>query len=74
MVKEFTQDQRSRMTENAKNMFSFTTGQKVGWLNGSYDYYFVVSGYRENEIKFYDLINPIGGNTPRVREDELLAD
>lgn len=74
MVKEFTQEQKSLMTENAINMFSFTTGQKVGWVNGRYDYYFVQSSYRENGIKFYDLINPIGGNTPRVREDELIAD
>ncbi|WGQ15590.1 hypothetical protein [Sphingobacterium faecium] len=71
--KRFSADSLQRMTDNAKNMFAFVIGQKVNWITGRYDYYFVQSGYKENGIKFYDIINPLGATSPRVREEELLS-
>ena len=65
---------RETMTRNARNMFSFTAGQKVNWVNGSYDHYYIKTAWKDNGLKLYTLINPLGGESGgRVREDELYS-
>jgi hypothetical protein len=57
-----------------KNLFNFTLGQKVIWLEGRYDYYFIKYAFRDNGMKLYSLENPLGGESGgRIREDELLS-
>lgn len=69
----FTEEQKIKMTENAINMYAFTVGQKVIWLEGRYDHYFIKNGYRDNGIKFYTIVNPLGAESDRVRESEIIA-
>jgi len=74
MNKEFTPEEKQKISENAKNMFSFTLGQKVVWSEGRFDYYFIKEAFRDNGIKLYNLTNPLGGESGgRVREDELYS-
>lgn len=69
------QQRRELMTSNAKSMFAFTTGQKVIWVNGGYDHYFIKDAHKEMGVKYYSLTSPIGTDCGggRVREGELIA-
>ncbi len=63
MKSELTPEKMQIITENAKNMFAFTLGQKVIWKDGRYDYYFIRTRFRDNGMKLYSLTNPLGGES-----------
>jgi hypothetical protein len=73
-MKRYTQKEKDDLTVKVRQMFNFCLGQKVIWSEGRYDYYFIKDAFRDNGIKFYNLINPLGGESgDRVREDELYS-
>lgn len=55
-----------------KRFFKFQKGQKVRWVNGQYEHYFIRYSFKDCGQKLYSLTSPSGSESGvRIREDEL---